>query len=92
VSNGEVSYLFVRGIEMHAIEFEADIQNGVVKIPDEYAHLKNRHARIVVLYENTKEEENPSVKQVGIDFTSVKAPSLTAHDGVEYQRNLRDEW
>ncbi|MCL5424618.1 MAG: hypothetical protein M1154_03050 [Gammaproteobacteria bacterium] len=77
---------------MHAIEFEADIQNGMVKIPDEYAHLKNRHARIVVLYENATEEESLSVKQVGIDFRSVKAPSLVAHDGVEYQRNLRDDW
>lgn len=77
---------------MHAIEFEADIQDGVVKIPDEYAHLMNTHARIVVLYENTTEEESTSVKQVGIDFGSVKAPSLAAHDGVEYQRTLRDEW
>ncbi|WP_336274644.1 hypothetical protein [Vreelandella indica] len=77
---------------MQAIEFETDIQNGVVKIPDEYGYLKNRHARIVVLYENTTEESNTSAEQTGIDFTSVKAPSLTAHDGVEYQRNLRDEW
>ncbi|MDQ7727247.1 hypothetical protein [Halomonas sp. SpR8] len=77
---------------MHAIEFETDIQNGVVKIPDEYGYLKNRHARIVVLYENTTDESNVSVSQVGIDFSSVKAPSLAAHGGVEYQRNLRDEW
>ncbi|OZT73058.1 hypothetical protein [Vreelandella boliviensis] len=77
---------------MHAIEFEMDIQNGMVKIPDEYEHLKNRHARIVVLYENTSDEADASVKQVAIDFTSVKAPSLVAQEGVEYQRNLRDEW
>ncbi|MGE6606411.1 hypothetical protein ACQKE4_07800 [Halomonas sp. NPDC076908] len=77
---------------MHAIEFETDIQNGVVKIPDEYGHLKNRHARIVVLYENTAEELSASVKQVGIDFATVKAPSLASHDGVEYQRKQRDEW
>lgn len=77
---------------MHAIEFETDIQNGVVKIPDEYGYLKNRHARIVVLYENTTEETSGSAKQAGIDFASIKAPSLTAHDGVEYQRSLRDEW
>jgi hypothetical protein len=77
---------------MNAIEFETDIKNGVVKIPEEYGHLKNRHARIVVLYENTTEEPSTAVKQVGIDFASVKAPSLAAHDGVEYQRSLRDEW
>ncbi|MCH4809981.1 hypothetical protein [Vreelandella neptunia] len=77
---------------MHAIEFETDIQNGVVKIPEKYGHLKNRHARIVVLYENTPEELNISASQAGIDFSSVKAPSLAAHDGVEYQRKQRDEW
>ncbi|MBT2787283.1 MULTISPECIES: hypothetical protein [unclassified Halomonas] len=77
---------------MHAIEFETDIQDGVVKIPDEYGYLKNRHARIVVLYENTTEESNVSARQAGIDFAAVKAPSLAAQDGVEYQRKLRDEW
>ena len=77
---------------MNAIEFEADIQNGVVKIPDEYGHLKNRHARIVVLYENTTEELNIPASQTEIDFASVKAASLANHDGVEYQRTLRDEW
>jgi len=78
-----------RGYCNASIEFEADIQDGVVKIPEEYGHLKNRHARIVVLYENTAEELNTSA---GIDFGSIKAPSLTAHDGVEYQRSLRDGW
>ncbi|MGP9768313.1 hypothetical protein ACT3UM_21575 [Halomonas sp. AOP13-D3-9] len=77
---------------MHAIEFETDIQNGVVKIPEEYGYLKNRHARIVVLYENTIDESNVSASQAGIDFASVKAPSLAAQNGVEYQRKLRDEW
>ncbi|WP_249979280.1 hypothetical protein [Vreelandella olivaria] len=77
---------------MQAIEFETDIQNGIVKIPDEYAHLKNRHARIVVFYENTAVETGESAQPSGVDFTSVKAPTLTTHDGVEYQRGLRDEW
>jgi len=36
---------------MYAVEFEADIRDGVVKIPEEYARLKNTHARIVVLLE-----------------------------------------
>ena len=34
---------------MYAIEFEADIQDGIVKIPAEYAQLKNAHARVVVM-------------------------------------------
>ncbi|TDN95397.1 MULTISPECIES: hypothetical protein [Halomonas] len=36
---------------MYAVEFEADIRDGVVKIPEEYKRLKNAHARIVVLVE-----------------------------------------
>ena len=36
---------------MYAVEFEADICDGVVKIPEQYDQLKNAHARIVVLLE-----------------------------------------
>lgn len=81
-----------KGVVMNAIEFETDIQDGVVKIPEKYEHLKNTHARIVVLYDNALENSTNAEKQVGLDFASVKAPSLAAHDGVEYQRSLRDEW
>ena len=36
---------------MYAIEFEADIKEGIVKIPDKYSRLKNTHARVVLLIE-----------------------------------------
>lgn len=36
---------------MYAVEFEADIRDGVVKIPEQYVRLKNTHARIVVMLE-----------------------------------------
>ncbi|MWJ28503.1 hypothetical protein GPM19_09845 [Halomonas sp. ZH2S] len=76
---------------MYAIEFEADIRDGMVKIPDEYKLLKNGHARIVVLYDSFEENE-VTEEQVEIDFSRVKAPSLAQREGVEYQRSLRDEW
>jgi len=77
---------------MRAIEFEVDIQDGVVKIPDEYAYLMNKHARIMVLYDASAEEGGVVRQQEGIDFSGVKAPSLATQDGVEYQRSQRDEW
>jgi hypothetical protein len=40
---------------MYAIEFEADIKDGVVKIPEEYKTLANRHARVVILLEDDYE-------------------------------------
>ncbi|SFM52367.1 hypothetical protein SAMN05421721_10829 [Ectothiorhodospira mobilis] len=36
---------------MYAVEFEADIRDGVVRIPDRYARLHNAHARVVLLLE-----------------------------------------
>jgi hypothetical protein len=36
---------------MYAVEFETEIRDGVVKIPDKYARLKNAHARVVLLVE-----------------------------------------
>lgn len=77
---------------MQAIEFEADIRDGMVKIPDEYGELKNRHARIVVLYENSATESRESAQSSGLDFSSIKAPTLTGQEGVAYQRSIRDEW
>jgi hypothetical protein len=34
---------------MHAIEFETDIENGMIRIPDIYRNLHKAHARIIVL-------------------------------------------
>jgi hypothetical protein len=36
---------------MYAVEFEAEIRDGVVKIPDRYARLKNGYAKVVVMVE-----------------------------------------
>lgn len=79
---------------MQAIEFETDIKEGIVKIPDEYQQLKNAHAKIVVLFEAPQAHagvESPSTGKE-LDFSCVEAPSLTTEDGVAYQRKLRDEW
>jgi hypothetical protein len=37
------------GIAMYAVEFEADIRDGVVKIPAQYSAVNNTHARVVIL-------------------------------------------
>jgi len=37
---------------MYAIEFEADLRDGVLAIPDDYKSLNNRHVRVVILFED----------------------------------------
>ena len=34
---------------MYAVEFEADIRDGVVRIPAQYEVVNNTHARVVIL-------------------------------------------
>ncbi|MBS3667120.1 MULTISPECIES: hypothetical protein [Halomonadaceae] len=43
---------------MYAIEFETDIQDGVVNIPDEYKAFANTHARVVILLEDDSESSD----------------------------------
>ena len=37
---------------MYAIEFEADLQDGVLVIPDDYKSLNKRHVRVVILFDD----------------------------------------
>lgn len=36
---------------MHAIEFEADIENGVVRLPENYKKTDRVHAKVILLTE-----------------------------------------
>lgn len=74
---------------MYAIEFETDIQDGVVRIPAEYSQLKNGHARIVVLVE---EEVAPGLEVSPLDLSDFQVRAFQGRDAVEVQREMRDEW
>ncbi|PHQ14439.1 hypothetical protein [Marinobacter profundi] len=74
---------------MYAIEFEADIRSGMVKIPAEYAHLKDAHARIVVM---VRDEALPMVEQSPLDFSDTEIEAFKGKDAVAIQREMRDEW
>ena len=39
---------------MYAIEFEADVQNGFIKIPSQYKELESKHLRIIALLDNSE--------------------------------------
>lgn len=73
---------------MYAVEFEAEIRDGVVKIPAQYSRLKNGHARIVVLI-----GEDEAEKQMGsLSFGECEINAFRDKDGVQVQRELRDAW
>ncbi len=74
---------------MYAIEFEADIQNGIVKLPAEYTALQNSHAKIVIM---VKDEIAPGIKESPLDLSDVEIEAFQGRDAVEIQREIRDEW
>ena len=46
-----------KGSDMYAVEFQADIKNGVVRIPREYKNvLSDTKATFVVMYEEDKKQ------------------------------------
>lgn len=47
---------------MYAIEFETEIRNGVMVIPEKYARLKNTHARVVILVDEDDSREDSEVR------------------------------
>ena len=78
-----------RGSTMYAIEFEADIQNGTVKIPEMYRQLDNAHAKIVLM---VNDESFQAQRETELDFTNTDIKAFSGRDALDIQRTMRDEW
>ena len=74
---------------MYAIEFEADIQDGTIKIPQMYRQLENSHAKIVLMVEDSRIPA-PNVEE--FDFSSMHIQAFSGQDVLAIQKAMRDEW
>ena len=74
---------------MYAIEFEADIRNGVVKIPSEYSRLSNSHAKIVVMVDGSS---LTAIEAAPLNLAGMNIQAFKSRDALEVQREMRDEW
>ena len=77
---------------MKAIEFEADIQDGIVKIPESYAAYKDTHARIVILINEAEASGVAAPDEGQLDFSKFKVNAFDHIDGLEFQREVRHDW
>lgn len=46
---GKRNEKYIRGYAMYAIEFEADVQDGIIKIPSQFKELNSRHVKVIAL-------------------------------------------
>ncbi|SEA52802.1 hypothetical protein SAMN05660964_01781 [Thiothrix caldifontis] len=73
---------------MHAIEFETDIENGMIRIPDIYRNLHKAHARIIVLTHETS-PTTPAVFNPRAFFGVGRQPKAAID---AYLREAREGW
>lgn len=78
---------------MNNIEFEAQVKNGIIKIPDQYKELENALIKIKIQSYRIPPSKNKrlrlkqllsEIQQKNI-FKSITYPET-------WQRNIRDEW
>jgi len=78
---------------MSTIEFEAQVKNGIIKIPDQYKELENTFLKIKIQPRTMRSENNKKLMIKHLlerIITKNVFKNITNPD--EWQRNLRDEW
>jgi hypothetical protein len=72
---------------MYAVEFEATIENGIVRIPQEYKDLQEkREVRFVIMYDNSDKYKTnikkikKEMSAISIDTTGFKFNRDEAHE------------
>ena len=81
------------GDNMSTIEFEAQVKNGIIKMPDKYKELENAFLKVKIQPHRMKSKNNKKLKirhLLKIIIRKNIFKNITSPD--EWQRNLRDEW
>jgi hypothetical protein len=87
--------IFQKRKPMKAIEFRAEIKNGVIHLPKEYQSLADQSARIILLTEETSAPESKQSideLQTILDKLTAKQMFQEIENPVIWQQNLRDAW
>ena len=79
---------------MRALEFEALISNGMIKIPQNMPQLENIKTRVVLLYPADMPDMQTDKTQLMAAFQQLEDKNAFRDmtDSVEWQKGLRDEW
>ncbi len=71
---------------MYTVEFEADIENGIVHIPDNFVKGKKVHARVILLID----EKTPIPSFIAKDYFGLAHESKENID--QYLTESREDW
>ena len=82
---------------MYAIEFEADVQNGMIKIPSQYSNLNSKHLKIIALLDDSVSidaiPENPELTDEYIqnNWRELIMTGLSGYDEAYYKSDQYKE-
>lgn len=66
---------------MQAVEFEADIQNGMIPLPAELRLMQTGHLRIIALFQDTIDEDQPDLAE------ALSFPGMTGGFALNWARS-----
>ncbi|MCK9395683.1 MAG: hypothetical protein M0Q44_08835 [Methylobacter sp.] len=76
---------------MQAIEFETQLENGLIHLPVSYQHWQEgKHVKVIVLVDESADDRSEQQNRQSISRHAGKI-SLT-QDPLDFQNSIRDEW
>jgi hypothetical protein len=78
---------------MQAVEFEADIQNGMIFLPKEFERMKSGHLRVIALFQDNqvKAETQHSLVAEALDFPDNSGPFDLNWESIKLSRDEMNE-
>jgi hypothetical protein len=78
---------------MQAVEFEADIQNGMIFLPKEFNRMKTGHLRVIALFQDNQEdtEKQQSLMAEALDFPNNTGPFDLNWESIKFSRDEMNE-
>jgi len=80
---------------MRALEFETQIHDGVIVLPQPYKQLSVNKSRVIILLaEDNEEPLSPEKEDLRLAVQKLQDvnPFKTINEPVEWQKQLRDNW
>jgi len=77
--------------KLHTIEFDAEISNGVINVPQEFQEVFNGYVKVILATQSNPNSGKDSTEKTKIlDFSQHQISSFQDINPVEFQRRIRD--
>jgi hypothetical protein len=77
--------------KLHTIEFDAEIIDGIINVPQEFHEVFNGYVKVILVTQSNQGTNKESTEKTKIlDFSKHQISSFQDINPVEFQRRIRD--